>query len=99
MRRALPILILASCCASAAVGVAAAPAATTCTAGVHPFGGVNARTFCGPAEGTPVVGGRTIPFAGGACGRGRAVPRRQNRYGRAGNGDEAPTRVLRAAWA
>ena len=24
--------------------------AGTCTAGAHPFGGVNARAFCGPAK-------------------------------------------------
>ena len=44
----------------------------SCTAGVHPYGGANARTFCGPAKATVVVGGRTIHYAGGNCERGAA---------------------------
>jgi hypothetical protein len=54
----------------AAAGATAAPARGVCTAGVHSFGGVNARTFCGPATATLVVGGRALRFRGGSCERG-----------------------------
>jgi hypothetical protein len=52
--------------------VVAAPTAssrTACTAGVIPFGGVQARVFCGPATATIHVGGKTLSFKGGACER------------------------------
>jgi hypothetical protein len=49
-----------------------ASAATACNAGVHPFGDVSARTFCGPARATLVVGGKTFRFRGGVCERGAA---------------------------
>ncbi len=70
MRRALSIVVLVACCAVAAASAGAVSAAPACTAGVHPFGGANARTFCGPAKATLVVGGRTIRFSGGSCERG-----------------------------
>lgn len=61
----------------AAIGLAivataawARPQTAACTAGVHPFGGTSARTFCGPAKATLVVSGVTIRFAGGSCERG-----------------------------
>jgi hypothetical protein len=64
--RVFAIVVLSACSAFAVVAtsVSAAPA---CTAGVHPFGGVTARTFCGPATATFIVGGKTIQFSGGEC--------------------------------
>jgi hypothetical protein len=50
----------------------ATPVRTSCTAGVHPFGDVNARTFCGPARATLSLAGKTIRFSGGNCERGTA---------------------------
>jgi hypothetical protein len=58
-----------------AVGVTSAAAAVQrvgCTAGVHPYGGASARTFCGPAKARVVLGGKTIRYAGGNCERGPA---------------------------
>jgi hypothetical protein len=72
MRRALVVLVLATFFGVAAVAALAAPNATACTAGVHPYGGANARTFCGPARATVVIGGRTIHYSGGNCERGAA---------------------------
>jgi len=58
--------------AFAAATASSGRAAATCTAGVHPFGGTSARTFCGPASATVVVGGKTLHFSGGTCERGAA---------------------------
>jgi hypothetical protein len=72
MRRAAVGAILG---VAGVVWVAAATAAdhrAGCTQGVHPYGGVNARTFCGPAKATVVLGGKTIHYAGGNCERGAA---------------------------
>ena len=52
---------------SAAVFVPAASPATSCSAGVISFGGVQARVFCGPAKATLHVGGKTLSFKGGSC--------------------------------
>jgi hypothetical protein len=56
----------------AAATASAGRAAASCSPGVHPFGGTTARTFCGPAKATMVVGGKTIRFSGGTCERGAA---------------------------
>ena len=72
MRRAAVVAIFG---VLGVVGVASAPAAqqrSACTAGVHKFGDVQARTFCGPAKATVVFGGKTIGFSGGVCERGPA---------------------------
>lgn len=71
MRKAV-VLLVTACAVIVAVGVAAVPAAAGCTAGVHPFGSVMARTFCGPAKATVTVGGKTFTIAGGQCERGPA---------------------------
>lgn len=72
MRQALAVFVLAALFAVTAVAAVAAPSTVACTAGIHPYGGANARTFCGPAKATVVVGGRTIHYAGGNCERGPA---------------------------
>jgi hypothetical protein len=62
-------LILAAA-ASAAVGAIVAPGAgahAACTAGVRTIGAAPARVFCGPATATVRLGGKTYPFAEGAC--------------------------------
>lgn len=70
--RSAVVLSVAVCAAALAAAVGAGPAAAACTAGVHPYGGVQARTFCGPAKATLKLGGKTYTFAGGQCERGPA---------------------------
>jgi hypothetical protein len=41
--------------------------ATTCLPGVKAINGVSARTFCGPAEATVKLNGKTISYTSGAC--------------------------------
>jgi len=65
-------IVLAVLGAGVAGSASAAPGAASCTAGVHSYGGANARTFCGPAKATVVLGGKTIRFSGGNCERGPA---------------------------
>jgi hypothetical protein len=72
VRRALVFIVLAFLFGVVTVTALAAPGAVACTAGVHPYGGANARTFCGPAKATVVIAGKTIHFAGGNCERGPA---------------------------
>jgi hypothetical protein len=72
MRRRVAIAVAAASCAVAAAAAPASPVRAACTPGVHPFGDVSARTFCGPAKATLVTGGRTIRFSGGECQRGPA---------------------------
>jgi len=60
------LLILAGLAATLA-WTAQAPARPACTAGVHTTGGVNYRTFCGPAHATLHFGGETYVFSGGSC--------------------------------
>lgn len=52
---------------AALVVTAQAPARADCTAGVHSSGGVNYRTFCGPARATLHLGAKTYVFSGGSC--------------------------------
>jgi hypothetical protein len=42
-------------------------AAAACTPGVHKIGGVNARTFCGPAKASVHLNGKTITYKNGEC--------------------------------
>ena len=72
MRNVALVLVLVVSATVAAVAAPAKPLRAACTAGVHPFGDVSARTFCGPAKATLVVVGRTIRFQGGSCQRGPA---------------------------
>jgi hypothetical protein len=67
LRVAVPLTALAAGAIAVTAGGAPAGAAGACHAGVHPFGGVTARTFCGPASATVKVGGRTFTFKGGSC--------------------------------
>jgi hypothetical protein len=64
------VVVVAAALSTAVAGEGRA--AATCTPGVHPFGSVTARTFCGPAKATLVVGSKTIRFSGGTCERGAA---------------------------
>ena len=72
MRNVLLLLLTIVISTMASAIAVAAPTRTSCTPGVHPFGDVSARTFCGPAKATLVVGGRTIRYHGGSCERGPA---------------------------
>jgi len=63
-------LVVATVAAAAALPAAAGVRAPSCTAGMHAVGGVNARTFCGPASATVTVGGVTYRFKGGECEKG-----------------------------
>lgn len=69
--RSMIVIVVAVAAAAGLAGEGGAAAA--CSPGVHPFGTVTARTFCGPARATIVVGGKTIRIAGGgSCERGAA---------------------------
>ena len=72
MTRSLLVTVVLAAAVAAAALAGDGRAAAACTPGVHPFGGVTARTFCGPAKATLVVGGKTIRFSDGACERGAA---------------------------
>lgn len=62
-----PRLLLVA--AVAAATALPATASAKCTAGVHPYGGVQARTFCGPASASVSVGGKKAVLKGGQCDR------------------------------
>jgi len=47
----------------------AAPASAACNAGVHPFGKVQSRTFCGPASAKVKIGSKSVTVKGGECAR------------------------------
>jgi hypothetical protein len=66
------VIVAVFAAAAAVVASGRGEAATACSAGVHPFGSVTARTFCGPAKATIVVGGKTFRIGGGTCQRGAA---------------------------
>jgi len=72
MRYVAVVLVLVAVATGVAVSAHAKELRSSCTPGVHPFGDVSARTFCGPAKATLVVGGQTIRFQGGSCQRGPA---------------------------
>jgi hypothetical protein len=57
---ALPLALVAALPVPAAY-------ATTCHAGVHPYGGAQIRTFCGPASVTFVINGKQVKLKGGKC--------------------------------
>ena len=65
----LSLLALSALALAAATTALAAPAKTTCTAGMTSVGGVPARTFCGPAKATVHIAGKTLSFKGGSCER------------------------------
>jgi len=70
MMRVVVGTVVALVGAGVAGAALATPRAVSCTPGVHPYGGANARTFCGPAKATLVIGSKTIRYAGGNCERG-----------------------------
>jgi hypothetical protein len=72
MKRIVAGIVFAVLGAGVAGSALATPGIASCTAGVHSYGGTNARTFCGPATAILVVGGKTIHFSGGDCERGPA---------------------------
>jgi hypothetical protein len=72
MRKALGVATAAIVPAIVFCSAQAASGARACTAGVHQYGGANARTFCGSATATVLVGGKTVRFSGGECERGPA---------------------------
>ena len=61
------LLVLCAAALSAAAFAPSASSTTSCSAGVIPFGGVQARVFCGPAKATVHVGGKTLSFSNGNC--------------------------------
>jgi hypothetical protein len=72
MKRVVAGAVLAVLGAGVAGSALATTSGASCTAGVHPYGAASARTFCGPAKATVVVGTKTIRYAGGDCERGTA---------------------------
>jgi hypothetical protein len=64
----LPLLGTTAIVAVVAIGSLAGSAeGAKCKSGVHKFGSVKARTFCGPASAKAVVGGKTFTFTRGYC--------------------------------
>jgi hypothetical protein len=72
MKRTTLLIGLVALCIGAALAASAMAsgspqAAKACTPGVHKIGGVNARTFCGPAKASVRLGGKTITYKNGEC--------------------------------
>jgi hypothetical protein len=67
MKRLVVIAGLGTALTLAASAFASPQHAASCVAGVKKINGVNARTFCGPAQATVRVGGRTVVYRGGEC--------------------------------
>jgi hypothetical protein len=68
MIRRASIALLCATLAFAAGLSTAAEGKKKCKPGVHTFSGsTKARTFCGPARATAVVGAKKFAFKGGAC--------------------------------
>lgn len=72
MKRTILVSGLVALCAGAAFAASAfassSPhAAAGCTPGLHKIGGVNARTFCGPAKASVHLGGKTVAYKNGEC--------------------------------
>jgi hypothetical protein len=62
------LIALATAAVLAALALAGPTAARpACTPGTQSSGGVNYRTFCGPAKATLHIGGKTYTFTGGSC--------------------------------
>lgn len=71
MKRLLVSVTVAAALIVAASAVAA-PQHAGCVAGMTKVGGVDARTFCGPAKATVHIGGKTVLFKNGKCEKGPA---------------------------
>ena len=72
MTRRLSIAVLCTALAGLAGLSTSAEGRKACNPGVHTFSGsTKARTFCGPARATVLVGGKKFTFKGGNCQRGK----------------------------
>lgn len=69
MLRSARILTLSLALVVALLAVGPSAASARCKAGVHPFGKLTARTFCGPATAKVTVDGVTTSYKGGRCTR------------------------------
>jgi hypothetical protein len=72
MKRTILLVGLTAICAGTALAASALAsgspqAAAACTPGVHKVGGVNARTFCGPAKASVHLNGKTVTYKNGEC--------------------------------
>lgn len=64
------ILIITTAATLLAMGATTAAgesATAACTSGNTTYGGVRARTYCGPASAVVKIGGRTLSYRGGSC--------------------------------
>ncbi len=59
--------ILVTATAALVLAIPPVASAKTCHAGVHRFGSVNARTFCGPASAHITLPGKSATIRGGKC--------------------------------
>ena len=64
---ALIAALTATALAASAFAASSPHARAACVPGVKKIGGVNARTFCGPAKATVKINGATVSYKGGAC--------------------------------
>lgn len=69
--RSLTAAVVTASAATAALAGAGPAVASTCHAGVHPYGGTEVRTYCGPARVSATIGRTTRTLSGGACNRTR----------------------------
>jgi hypothetical protein len=72
MKRTILLVGLVALCTGAALTANAFASssphgAATCTPGVHKVGGVNARTFCGPAKASVRLNGKAVSYKSGEC--------------------------------
>ena len=74
MRRLVLMIIAAAALLTVGATVAAGPSsAAECKAGNKTYGGVRARTYCGPARAVVKIGDRTLRYRGGSCIRNRVA--------------------------
>src|SRR6478735_10801041 len=69
MRRSIRRCSLLALVLPAMLTAGTTSASAACRSGVHAFGKVQARTFCGPASARITVGGTSIVIRGGECAR------------------------------
>ena len=74
MRRLVLMIIAAAALLTVGATAAAGPSsAAECKAGNKTYGGVRARTYCGPARAVVKIGDRTLRYRGGSCIRNRVA--------------------------
>jgi hypothetical protein len=74
MRRLFLTLIAAAALLTVGATTAAGPSsAADCETKNTTYGGVRARTYCGPARAVVKIGGRTLRYRGGSCMRNRVA--------------------------